>query len=216
MINITNFEHTKLAVKNWQVLENESWCVLGRNGSGKQYLDQLLTGDLLPTSVDKLTLPSADRIGLVSFETQQDIYEHELKMDATDYIDAHDVGTKAKDFLPQDKLNDQLICEFGLTHRLESGYRQLSTGEGRKLLILQAIFNGVELLVCDNPFDSLDEASCVALSSALERLSKTGINVLLMLSNRQDIPTWCSILLLLNVGNLMLLVNLNVMKPSVN
>jgi len=192
MINITNFEHSKLTIKSWQVLENESWCVLGRNGSGKQYIDQLLTGVLLPETVGELTLPSADKVGMVSFESQQDIYEHELKIDATDYSDAKDIGTKAKDFLPKDKHNDVLISEFGLSHRLETGYRQLSTGEGRKLLILQAIFNGVELLVCDNPFDSLDEASCIALSNALKRLSKTGINVLLMLNNRQDIPDWCN------------------------
>lgn len=120
MINITNFEHTKLTIKNWQVLNNESWCVLGKNGSGKQYLDQLLTGDLSPESVDELTLPSVDKVGMVSFESQQEIYEHELKMDASDYTDANDIGTKAKDFLPADKLNDVLISEFGLSHRLES------------------------------------------------------------------------------------------------
>ena len=192
MINITNFEHTKLTIKNWQVLENESWCVLGRNGSGKQYIDQLLTGDLQAEAVDEITLPPANKVGLVSFESQQEIYENELKIDASDYKDENDIGTKAKDFLPKDKHNDSLISEFGLSHRLESGYRQLSTGEGRKLLILQAIFNGIELLVCENPFDSLDEASCIALSTALERLSKTGITVLLMLNNRQDIPEWCS------------------------
>ena len=206
MINITNFEHPKLVVKSWQVLENESWCVLGRNGSGKQYLDQLLTGALQPDSVDEFTLPKGDKVGMVSFESQQGIYEHELKIDATNYTDANDIGTKAKDFLPKDKLNDPLINEFGLSHRLESGYRQLSTGEGRKLLILQAIFNGVELLVCDNPFDSLDEASCIALSTALERLSKTsiktGINVLLMLSNRQDIPKWCNNIAFIERGQL--------------
>lgn len=192
MINITNFEHSKLSIKNWQLLNNESWCVLGRNGSGKQYIEQLLTGVLVPESVDKLTLPEAKKVGLVSFESQQELYENELKLDASDYTDAKDIGTKAKEFLPEDKLNDALISEFGLSHRLESGYRQLSTGEGRKLLILQAIFNGVELLICENPFDSLDEASCVALSIALERLSKAGINILLMLNNRQDIPSWCN------------------------
>ena len=206
MINITNFEHPKLVVQSWQVLENESWCVLGRNGSGKQYLDQLLTGALQPDSVDEFTLPKGDKVGMVSFESQQGIYEHELKIDATNYTDANDIGTKAKDFLPKDKLNDPLINEFGLSHRLESGYRQLSTGEGRKLLILQAIFNGVELLVCDNPFDSLDEASCITLSTALERLSKTsiktGINVLLMLSNRQDIPKWCNNIAFIERGQL--------------
>lgn len=192
MINITHFKHTQLSIKNWQVRENESWCVLGRNGSGKQFIEHLLTGMLQAESVENLMLPSPDKIGMVSFESQQAIYENELKIDATDYADANDIGTQAKDFLPEDKLNDALISEFGLSHRLDSGYRQLSTGEGRKLLILQAIFNGVELLVCENPFDSLDEASCIALSKALERLAQKGVNVLLMLNNRQDIPLWCS------------------------
>ncbi len=202
MINITNFDHTHLSIKKWQVLENESWCVLGRNGSGKQYLDQLLTGELHSDIIDEFTVPDADKVGMISFESQQDVYEHELKIDSSDDKNTNDIGTKAKDFLPQDKLNDELITEFGLGHRLESGYRQLSTGEGRKLLILQAIFNGVELLVCDNPFDSLDEASCIALSNALERLSKNGINVLLMLNNRQDIPTWCDKIAFIERGQL--------------
>ena len=202
MINITNFEHTKLAIKSWQVLENENWCVLGKNGSGKQYLDQILTGELQPDSVDAFKIPSTDKVGMVSFEAQQDVYEHELKIDSSDDMNAKDIGTKAKDFLPQDKWDDVLISEFGLSHRLESGYRQLSTGEGRKLLILQAIFNGVELLVCDNPFDSLDEASCIALSTALERLTKTGIHVLLVLNNRQDIPEWCSNIAFIDRGQL--------------
>lgn len=191
MINIINFEHEKLSIKNWQFNKNESWCVLGRNGSGKQYLDQLLTGDLLPQSEAQITLPSKNKIGMISFETQQGVYDHELKIDNTDFLNINDIGTQAKDFLPQDKLHESLIDEFGLRHRMETGYRQLSTGESRKLLILQAILNGCELLVCDNPFDSLDETSCEALSTALEGLSNSGISVLLLLSNRQDIPTWC-------------------------
>ncbi|WP_077342876.1 ATP-binding cassette domain-containing protein [Pseudocolwellia agarivorans] len=192
MINIVNFEHNKLTIKNWQLNKNESWCVLGRNGSGKQYIDQLLTGDLSPYSAEQLTLPDKNKVGMISFETQQEVYEHELKIDASDFINANDIGTQAKDFLPESKWNDPLIAEFGLSHRLETGYRQLSTGEGRKLLILQAIFNGIELLVCDNPFDSLDVESCDALSKALERLSSNGISIVLMLSNRQDIPSWCN------------------------
>lgn len=192
MINIVNFEHKKLIIKNWQLNKNESWCVLGRNGSGKQYIDQLLTGDLSPYSAEQLARPDKNKVGMISFETQQEVYEHELKIDASDFINANDIGTQAKEFLPESKHNDPLIAEFGLSHRLDTGYRQLSTGEGRKLLILQAIFNGIELLVCDNPFDSLDVESCDALSKALERLSVNGISIVLMLSNRQDIPSWCN------------------------
>ncbi|TEW54313.1 ATP-binding cassette domain-containing protein [Psychromonas sp. RZ22] len=192
MINIVNFVHDKLTINNWQVNKNESWCVLGRNGSGKQYINQLLTGDFEPTSSEQLVLPQKNKVGMISFKAQQETYENELIIDATDYADVSEVGTKAKEFLPEDKWQDPLISEFGLSHRLDTGYLQLSTGESRKLLILQAIFSGVEILVCDNPFDSLDIASCEALSNALDRLSKTGITIILMLSNRQDIPEWCT------------------------
>ncbi|GAA5133027.1 ATP-binding cassette domain-containing protein [Thalassotalea piscium] len=209
MINIQNFQHAKLNIKDWQITNNQYWCVLGKNGSGKQYLDQLFTGELTDATAQTCQIPHVDRVALVSFEQQQRIYEQELKIDRTDYLDINDIGTKAKDFLPSDKLSDPLIDDFGLAHRLEFGYRQLSTGEGRKLLILQAIFNGVELLVCDNPFDSLDNESCQALSEALQGLSSQGITVLLLLSNQLDIPSWCQNIAFIERGQLNVIGTLN-------
>jgi len=202
MINIKDLQHEKLNIKDWQFLENENWCVLGRNGSGKQYINQLLIGELQPTTFKQLNLPSIDQVGIISFEAQQATYEHTLSIESPDYVDANDAGTKARDFLPEDKWQDPLIKEFALSHRMDTRYIQLSTGESRKLLILQAIFSGATLLICDNPFDSLDVASCEALSLALARLSQTGISILLMLSNRQDIPDWCENIAFIERGNL--------------
>ncbi|MGB2741006.1 MAG: ATP-binding cassette domain-containing protein [Cognaticolwellia sp.] len=190
MINIVNFEHEKLVIKQWQLLEKENWCVLGRNGSGKQYFNQLLIGELLATKFDQLKLPAKNKVAIISFEAQQDIYENALDKIAPDYADINEAMIKAKNFLPEDKWHHPLINDLGLSHRLDTSYLQLSTGESRKLLILQAIFQGIDLLVCDNPFDSLDITSCAALSHALMRLSQTGITVLLLLNNRQDIPAW--------------------------
>ncbi|MGJ8581796.1 MAG: ATP-binding cassette domain-containing protein, partial [Psychromonas sp.] len=183
--------HPKLTIKQWQIKPNQSWCVLGRNGSGKQYINQLFQGTLQPEQVTKLTLPQADKIGIISFEEQQATYENALDIESPDFVDPEQAPTKARDFLPEDKWQDPLIVAFGLAHRMDTGYLKLSTGESRKLLMLQAIFSGIELLVCDNPFDSLDIDSCEALSIALHELTKTGVNVLLMLNNRQDIPAWC-------------------------
>ena len=210
MITINNFQHSKLTINHWQVIKGQSWSVLGKNGSGKQYFDQVLTGKLDADSVDSCILPKKDKVALVSFENQQAIYENELKIDATDYLNENDIGTLAKDFLPKDKLSDPLISHFYLAHRLETGYRQLSTGESRKLLILKAIFEGVDLLICDNPFDSLDKASCIALSDALEKLCHKGITVLLMLSNRQDIPQWCQQIAFIERGKFTVLGELSV------
>lgn len=208
MINIVNFEHDKLAIKHWQLLENENWCVLGRNGSGKQYFNQLLIGELLPTSYEQLALPPNDKVAIISFEAQQDIYEAVLEKVSPDYADINQAMIKAKNFLPENKWHDPLVTEFGLSQRLDTSYLQLSTGESRKLLILQAIFQGVDLLVCDNPFDSLDIASCTALSSAFARLSQAGITIVLLLSNRQDIPTWFDNIAFIERGQFSVLGNL--------
>ncbi|WP_019026044.1 ATP-binding cassette domain-containing protein [Colwellia piezophila] len=207
MLTIENLKHPKLNIAHWHVSPKQNWCVMGRNGSGKQYLDMLLSGDLQPKSVDKMAMPAAKNVAVVSLEKQQEIYENELKIDATNFIDKNDVGTKVKDFLPVDKLSDPLIALFGLANDMEKGYRQLSTGEGRKVLLLQAVLSlvdqeGNKLIVCDNPFDSLDKASCIALSTALEHLSNRQITVLLLLSNRQDIPHWCTHISLIAQGQL--------------
>lgn len=192
MLNIKNLVHAKLNIKQWQIAPNQNWCVLGRNGSGKQYLNQLLQGTLEAEQVDTLAMPEANKIGIISFEEQQATYENALDIEAPDFVDSEQAPTKARDFLPEGRWHDPLIVEFGLAHRMDTGYLKLSTGESRKLLMLQAIFSGIELLVCDNPFDSLDTASCEALSQALHKLSQSGVNVLLMLNNRQDIPAWCN------------------------
>ncbi|MDT0604802.1 ATP-binding cassette domain-containing protein [Thalassotalea castellviae] len=202
MITISNFHHEKLRIKHWQIQEREPWCVLGRNGSGKQFIDHLFTGQLSQFSAESFIVPKPEKVAMVSFEAQQAIYEHELKIDKSDYTDTYDIGTQAKAFLPQEKWSDPLIAEMGLADKLESGYRQLSTGEGRKLLILKAIFSGVTLLICDNPFDSLDKASCLSLANVLKGLSKQGITVVLLLSNRQDIPNWCQKIAFVERGEL--------------
>ncbi len=191
MISIKNLTHEHLTISHWQVLANEHWCILGKNGSGKQIIDQLLLGELSNINAEEIALPKPEKVKLISFEAQQAIYENELKNDRSDLINEADIGTPVKDFLPKGMLNHPLVAKLHLEHKLETGYRQLSTGESRKLLILQAILFGCELMICDNPFDSLDIESCQALSQTLQTISQQGINVILLLSNRQDIPAWC-------------------------
>ncbi|MEP4888413.1 MAG: ATP-binding cassette domain-containing protein [Aliiglaciecola sp.] len=192
MIFIEQFHHPKLTVDCWQIEADSAVAVLGKNGAGKQFVDQLLLGKLNDFEHSRLNLPNPDVVRLVSFETLQAVYENELKIDETDITDEIDFGTPAKDFLPQDKLDHPLITQFHLEHRLETGFRQLSTGESRKLLILKAILSGAKYLILDNPFDDLDVASRAQLSQVLSQLKPQGITLIILLSNRQDIPQWIS------------------------
>ena len=129
-------------------------------------------------------------IALISFERQQAIYEEEWRLAATDMIPEDEWGTRVADFLPSSRLDDPLIDALNMRHRLRAFYRELSTGESRKLMVLKALLEDARLLVCDNPFDSLDPGTVAALNEALSRAVASGASVVLLLSNRSDIPAW--------------------------
>lgn len=207
MIQIENFEHPHLKVPRWHIRAGDSWCVIGRNGSGKQLIDQLLM-DELPhrdaSSALRRTVTN-EQIALISFEHQQKIFEEELRLAANDFLSDADTATRAYQFLAKASLSDPLIDTLDLRHRLNARYTELSTGESRKLLVLAAIFKGVELLILDNPFDSLDQTSCTALSETLAYICERGIAVIFLLSNRQDIPAWCNQLAVVDEGQLIVL-----------
>ena len=203
MIRVTAFKSPELAISEWHIAEGDAWCVVGPNGAGKQYVDQLLLGELrvdLPGSVTRDL--AREEISLVSFEQQQEVFEREMKLAATDLLPESETATLTADFLPADRLGAPLIDALNLRHRLDSPYSQLSTGESRKLLIAQAVLTGAKMLVLDNPFDSLDPAACNSLSDALESIWRQGSTLVLLLSNRGDIPPWCQSLAVVSNGQL--------------
>lgn len=142
--------------------------------------------------------PSA---GIVAFKKQQGIYESELKKDETDLLDRMDKGTPARAFLHNIDAYSDLIRTFDMMDCLDKGYRQLSNGQSRKLIILSQITKGKSILIVQSPFDGLDPKSCHDLEKALDHLHKKGTTLILFLSNLMDIPAFCSHLgLISNAG----------------
>ncbi len=148
----------------------------------------------------KLTIP-AD-LGVVSFKDQQELFEQEVRNDESDFLDRIDPGTLAGEFLTNIEDNRALIDQFRLSGVLNSGYRQLSSGESRKLLILKAVTDGASHLLIENPYDGLDVASCVEFDRIMALLIERRFKVLLVLSSRSDIPDWCSHLAWFDKGRL--------------
>ena len=190
LIHLSDCQCDGLTVPDWSIESGDSWCVFGRNGSGKQLIDRLLVGEIKPSRGIVERSLDADQIALISFERQQATYEEEWRLAATDIIPEDEWGTRVADFLPLDRLNDSLIDQLNMRHRLQAFYRELSTGESRKLMVLKALMDEAELLICDNPFDSLDYGTVQALSETFRLAVASGVAVILLLSNRSDIPEW--------------------------
>ena len=81
LVDIKNLIHDKLSIAHWQINAGQKACVVGRNGSGKQYLDKMLIDDVTLESFERFVVPSPEQVKVVSFETLQEVYENELKID---------------------------------------------------------------------------------------------------------------------------------------
>lgn len=64
----------------------------------------------------------------------------------------------------------------------------LSSGELRKLLIINALLTAPDILVIDNPFIGLDAGSRTELRDALMSLRDRGLHIVLLLSDAGEVP----------------------------
>ncbi len=178
-----------LIVDDWTMNPGEQWAVIGANGSGKSLIGQLLSGDLVSDNGTITERP--DRVGYVSFEKQQEILDEERYNDDSEFMDRIDTGTPVAELILQES-NDterlqQLSELLGMEHILDRGFRLLSTGETRKLLLARALMLQPQLLILDEPFDGLDAASHQTLEALLARLMREGVMVILLLNRFSEL-----------------------------
>ncbi len=64
----------------------------------------------------------------------------------------------------------------------------LSSGELRKLLIINLLFDLPEVLILDNPYIGLDSASRSLLENTIAEIASQGVSVIMLLCNPVDIP----------------------------
>lgn len=199
-MQIQNLRLENLQIDKLITHPGESWCLYGGNQSGIDDLIELFSAKNGKVAADILELP--EKLGILSFRIQQEIFEEELRNDDTDYLDRFDPGTLVREFIPDYKEHLFLLQAFAMDRCLDVGYRQLSSGQCRKLILLQALMEGVTNLIIQNPYDGLDEQSCLELDQALSRLPDQGVDLIVTVSSANDIPVWCSHLAIIRSGRL--------------
>jgi molybdate transport system ATP-binding protein len=199
-MNIKNFQHHGLHIDEFTTSPGQSWCIFGENHSGIDCFIDLLSGQLTKYQAAWLHLPKDP--GILSFRAQQELFEEEIRNDDSDFLDKIDPGTLVREFLPEVDSCHGLLQTFAMDHCLDLGYRQLSSGQARKLLLLNELIRGASTLVLQNPYDGLDEQSCHELNHALIHLPERGVELLVCVNTRSDIPEWTSHMAIIKNGRL--------------
>ncbi|MBT6338107.1 MAG: ATP-binding cassette domain-containing protein [Desulfobacula sp.] len=200
-MKIRNATLNKICIKSFDAHARDAWLIWGSNSSGLEDFFRLISGEAEKEAIaDRLDLP--EDIGIVSFKKQQVLYESELKKNDTDFMDKLDPGTLTMTFLEDIEKYSDLIEAFDMTACLDKGYRQLSTGQSRKLLILSQISKGVSCLVLQSPYDGLDPKSCREMNKALFHLHQQKKQLIIFVTNISDIPSWCTHIGVMTKGRL--------------
>jgi molybdate transport system ATP-binding protein len=104
---------------------------------------------------------------LLSAESQQAFYEAELAADEANFKQGVDTSRTVRELVDDAGRRHPLFAAFRLEALWERRFRQLSTGEARKVLLLRTVLDAPSLLILDDPFDGLDRAACVELGPAI-------------------------------------------------
>ena len=193
---------------DWTLQEGEIWAIVGTNGSGKSALAASLSGAGQVTSGSVSGLD--DRVGILSLETQAELIERENRRDDSAITDQVFEGTPVREIInevsPDPLILEDLIDAFQLQDLMERGFRKLSTGETRKVLLTRELTRNPSMMVLDEPFEGLDTNSVELLKALLSDIASK-IRMVLVVNRLDEIPDFVTHVAYLDNGQLSLKIN---------
>lgn len=194
---------THLFIDDWKINTQQSWGIFSADGDIGSLLGDLICDEMSPNS-GEIELNGLS-VAQVSLSEQQRLLERELEKDDTDFLDRIDQGSTVYSLILEQSqdtnLTEQLINDLDLSHLKDSGFRVLSTGETRRVMLARALATQPDLVLLNNPFTGLDIAHRAALARYLHSLSQN-VQLLVTFSRESDMPEWINSIALFSAGKL--------------
>ncbi len=194
---------THLFIDDWKINTQQSWGIFSADGDIGSLLGDLICDEMSPNS-GEIELNGLS-VAQVSLSEQQRLLERELEKDDTDFLDRIDQGSTVYSLILEQSqdtnLTEQLINDLDLSHLKDSGFRVLSTGETRRVMLARALATQPDLVLLDNPFTGLDIVHRAALARYLHSLSQN-VQLLVTFSRESDMPEWINSIALFSAGKL--------------
>ncbi|EPE2202274.1 molybdate ABC transporter ATP-binding protein ModF [Vibrio alginolyticus] len=194
---------THLFIDDWKINTQQSWGIFSADGDIGSLLGDLICDEMSPNS-GEIELNGLS-VAQVSLSEQQRLLERELEKDDTDFLDRIDQGSTVYSLILEQSqdtnLAEQLVNDLDLSHLRDSGFRVLSTGETRRVMLARALATQPDLVLLDNPFTGLDIAHRAALAHYLHSLSQN-VQLLITFSRESDMPEWINSIALFSAGKL--------------
>ena len=203
LTNVTKIikKRTILSNINLTLEKGNIYGLYGRNGSGKTMLIRIISGLILPSSGTVEVF--GQRIGKdVSFPQSMG-----LTIENVGFWPRY-TGIECLELLASIKheINTEQIREalktVGLDPDDKRKYYQYSLGMKQKLAIAQALMENPELILLDEPTNSLDEESVLEVKKILMREKERGALIVIASHNKEDIHQLADKVIMINDGQI--------------
>ena len=205
--NLTKYYKRFLALDDFslEIQEGEFFGLLGPNGAGKTTTISALTGlanysqgsiEVFGFDVKKQYRDARRQIGLVPQEFNFDPF---LSAQQILTFEAGYFGLTSK----QAKMrSEELLKRFDLWSKRDGGYKKLSGGMKRRLLIARALVHKPKVLILDEPTAGVDVQLRYELWDFLKEENKRGTTIILTTHYIEEAEKLCQRIGVMNQGKL--------------
>ena len=167
---------------NFAVERGSYLCIIGENGSGKTTLMKTLLGLLKPYS-GEVVFGDGLKQSRIGYLPQQTLVQKDFPASVYEVVlSGRQNHLKNRFFYSkEDKEEAQKQMEHLQIEDLENkSYRNLSGGQQQRVLLARALCATDDLLVLDEPVTGLDAGITEIMYSAIQKLNKEGMTVIMI------------------------------------
>jgi iron complex transport system ATP-binding protein len=196
-----------------KIYANENVAILGPNGAGKSSFIKTITREYYPLPEKKdfsFKIWGKERwdifdlrylLGIVSNDLQ---YAFEMEMRGIEVVLSgffSSIGLYGRRVTCEMRKKAEEILEFLEVYHLKDRFMtEMSSGEARRFLIARALIHNPKALILDEPTNSLDLHAQYKFRKILQKISKSGVGIILITQNLQDIIPQISRVILMRNG----------------
>ena len=221
MIEMKNFNKKigNLEIKNMSFLikKNSFHILLGVNGSGKTtilkailgYFD-IYKGTIKINNINIQNFKSKINVGYVP---ENPVFPDNIKIIKYLTYMGYIGGLSMEE---SKKRSIKYLKKYKLSQYAKSYIKSLSTGERKKIMLIQALINNPKILIMDEPTSNFDPIATKNFYEQLLSLNKNGLTILIATHQLQEIEKYADSLTLINNGKILYTGNIKLFKKNKN